>query len=162
MHFKSLALASLAAAAVSAQSAPSLAKLITSTPELSTLGALLARDPNAAAALANVSDYTVLAPSNDAFTALFGGPGLTKVPANATAAIEAVLTYHILQKAVPSSQFSSTPAFVPSFLTAPFANVTGGQVVEGVKNGSKVEIISGLKSVSTVIKAVRALRMGSD
>lgn len=155
MQYKSLALASLAAAAVSAQSPPTLAKLLASTPQLSSLTKLLSGYPADLAALANATDITILAPSNAAFAALFG-PGDIKVPANETKIVEAVLTYHILQKAVPSSEFSTTPAFVPTFLDKPFANVTDGQVVEGVKNGSSVVIVSGLKQASKVTTAVCA------
>ena len=153
MQYKSLALASLAAAAVSAQSPPTLAKLLESTPELSSLTKILGNYPDDAAALANATDITILAPSNNAFATLFGGSDLV-IPENQTKIVEAVLTYHILQQAVPSSDFSTTPAFVPTYLDAPFANITDGQVVEGIKNGSDVVVVSGLKQASKVIKAV--------
>lgn len=153
MQYKSLALASLAAAAVSAQTPPTLAKLLESTPELASLTKVLGSYPEDVAALANASDITILAPSNEAFATLFGGSEI-KIPENETKIVEAVLTYHILQQKVPSSDFSTTPAFVRTFLDAPYTNITDGQVVEGVKNGSDVVIVSGLKQASKVIKAV--------
>lgn len=150
MQYKSLALASLAAAAVSAQSLP---ELLASTPELSTLATLLGQFPEAAAALANATDISILAPSNTAFATLFGGEEI-KIPENETKVVEAVLSYHILQETLESSDFTETPAFVSTLLGAPFANVSDGQVVEGLKNGSDVVIVSGLKQVSKVTTAV--------
>ena len=154
MQYKSLALASLAVAAVSAQSLPDLLK---STPDLSTLAALLGRYPEDAAALANATGITILAPSNTAFATLFGGSDI-KIPDNETEIVEAVLSYHILQEPVESADLSATPAFVPTLLDTPYANVTNGQVVEGFTNGSDVVFVSGLKQVSKVTKAVCARR----
>ena len=153
MQFKTLALASLAAVAVSAQGSPSLSGLLSSTSDLSTLNGLLGQLPRVAAALANATDITILAPSNEAFATLFGGSDI-KINASTSAAVEAVLAYHVLQGAIPSSDITTTPAFIPTLLTAPFANVTGGQVVEAIKNGSDVLFVSGLKSVSKVVKPV--------
>lgn len=153
MQYKSLALASLATAVVSAQSPPTLAEVLQSKTELSSLTQLFGRYPEAAAALANATGITVLAPSNDAFATAFGGSEI-KIPDNETALVGAVLSYHVLQETVASSDFSTTPAFVPTFLDAPFTNITDGQVVEGVKNGSDVVIVSGLKSASKVTTAV--------
>lgn len=154
MHFKSFALASLAAAAVSAQSPPTLVKLLESTPDIGNLTTLVSRYPRLVSALKNATDITILAPSNEAFVKFVKGPG-SKIRFNDSALIEAVLAYHVLQGAVAASDFATKPAFVPTLLDAPFANVTDGQVVEAVKNGTDAVIVSGLKAVSKVTKAVR-------
>lgn len=155
MHFKSLALTSLAVAAVSAQSSatPTLGDVLQSTPEVSNLTAILGQYPALAGALVNATDITIVAPSNEAFVKFIQGPG--RAFANNTRAVEQLLAYHVLDGLVPSSDFSATPAFVPTLLNTPtLTNVTDGQVVEGVVNGTDVEIISGLKQVSKVVKAV--------
>lgn len=154
MYSNWLALASLAVAAVSAQSDPTLVKLLEATPDVSSLATLVGALPELASFLLNATDITILAPTNDAFAKFQKTVG-AGLKANDTALIEALLSYHVLQQAVPSSDFSDTPAFVPTLLTSPYANVTGGQVVEGALNGSDVIITSGLKSTSKVVKAVR-------
>lgn len=66
------------------------------------------------------------------------------------------MTYHVLNGSYAASAFKTTPQFLPSLLTnTTYANVTGGQRVEGLLNGSSVEIFSGLLSKSTVVTAVR-------
>lgn len=164
MYLKSLALAAAAAiVTVSAQntdpssSAPTLVQLLQSTPELQNLTAVLGQFPGLARALINsTKELTILAPDNDAFAAFLKGPGAALAARNETGLIEGIIEYHVLAGLYPSSKFSDTPAFLSSVLGLPiFTNVTGGQVVEVVKNGSDVEAISGLKAESTVVKAVR-------
>ncbi len=70
--------------------------------------------------------------------------------------LAAVLSYHVLKSVVRSSDFQTTPAFVPTLLESPrFTNVTGGQVVKGALNGTDVIVTSGALQTSKVIQAVR-------
>lgn len=154
LSFKSLAWASLAVATVSAQSdPPTLLDLLKDTPEVTSLAGAVASLPDLANFLLNATDITILAPTNDAFAKFLKTPGVSLSPNN-TDLIEALLAYHVLQQTLPSSEFSETPAFVPTLLDTPYTNVTGGQVVEGALNGSDVVITSGLKATSKVVKAV--------
>jgi uncharacterized surface protein with fasciclin (FAS1) repeats len=143
MLFHSLTVAALAAAAVSAQT---LQQALSSTPELSNLTALV--DP---AVFANATDVTLLAPSNEAF-ASFGRRATVNV--SDPEVLAAVLSYHVLKSVVRSSDFQTTPAFVPTLLESPrFTNVTGGQVVKGALNGTDVIVTSGALQTSKVIQA---------
>ena len=74
---------------------------------------------------------------------------------NDTTAIEAILSYHVLAGTYPASDITSTPAFIPTLLNnTAYSNVTGGQVVEAVAQGTSVEFYSGLLANSTVTTAV--------
>jgi len=73
---------------------------------------------------------------------------------NDTAAIQALLMYHVLNGTYPASAVKATPAFLPTLLNSSmYANVTGGQVVEAVTQGTSVEFYSGLLQNSTVTTA---------
>jgi transforming growth factor-beta-induced protein len=113
--------------------------------------------------LAAATDITILAPSNDAFASFVANPE-NKAAAADSATLMAVLEYHVLKGMLPASAFTSTMQFVPTMLGAvsnmtmgssmmsnmSLSSVTGGQVVGGMKSGSMVEIMSGLKEISTV------------
>jgi len=69
--------------------------------------------------------------------------------------LTALLTYHVLNGTYLAGDITSTPAFVPSFLqNTSFTNVTGGQRVEAVRNGSDISFFSGLLEKSTVTTGV--------
>lgn len=73
---------------------------------------------------------------------------------------QAVLSYHILNGTYPASAVMEMPAFIPTMLNnSAYANVTGGQVVEAVKQGDKVVFYSGLLSNATVTTAVSLTRV---
>ncbi|RDW82432.1 hypothetical protein BP6252_03544 [Coleophoma cylindrospora] len=143
----------VALAAVAAAQNRTLAQAIAGQSSLTTFQSLLSAQPDLVRALSNASSITILAPSNDAFSKF-----LSTTDGKAASAqpdvVAAVLQYHVLNAEVPGSAFTTTPQFVPSLLTnSTYANVTGGQVVEGVLNGKTVEIYSGLKLKSTVTTA---------
>ncbi|MCJ1267736.1 hypothetical protein MMC22_007622 [Lobaria immixta] len=147
MHLKLLSVAALATLA----SAQNLTAVLTSTPELSRLVSLVSQFPDLVKALGAVQDVTILAPNNAALEE-FLKKNPTAVKQNPKV-VEAILTYHVIQATVPASDFSTTPAFLPTLLTPPaLTNVTGGQVVDGFFKGKDIEIVSGLRAVSTVVK----------
>lgn len=119
--------------------------------------ALISNNTAVSNSIGQLSNITILAPSNEALNALISGADA------ATAAqlakpdfIQAVLSYHILNGTYYASAFSETPAFVPTALiNQTYTNVTGGQRVEGVLEDDKVVIRSGLGLESTVTSAVR-------
>ena len=70
-------------------------------------------------------------------------------------AVQALLTYHVLNGTYPASAFTNTTAFAHTLLTnTTYTNVTGGQVVGAKLNGSTVDVYSGLLQSSTVTTAV--------
>jgi len=119
--------------------------------------ALISNNTAISNSIGQLSNITILAPSNEALNTLISGADA------ATAAmlampdfIQAVLSYHIVNGTYYASAFSETPAFVPTILmNETFTNVTGGQRVEGVLDDGKVVIRSGLGMESTVTSAVR-------
>ncbi|MCJ1246977.1 hypothetical protein MMC30_004188 [Trapelia coarctata] len=149
MQYKLLSLAALVATA-SAQMM-NLTAALASNPNLTNLTAFSSYFPSS---LAMAKNITVLAPSDQAFANFLKSPAGSAIAANDTAAIQAVLTYHILNGTYQASMFSSTPVFVPSMLSNPaYTNVTGGQRVEAVMVGQNVSVFSGLLQNSTVTQA---------
>ncbi|KAI9787939.1 MAG: hypothetical protein M1816_007339 [Peltula sp. TS41687] len=151
MQFKLLSLVALLSVAVSAQN---LTSVLTSDPQLSNLTSYVQLFPDLLQQLAQATNITILAPSNEAFNKLMSSSAGAAIQANDTAAIQALLSYHVLSGIYPASSIGSTPAFVPSLLNNPrFSSVTGGQKVEAVKKGDTVTFTSGLRMTSNVTKA---------
>ena len=150
MHFTLLSLAALASAAA----AISLVETLKSNPDLSTLLATVSKYPDLVEKLESLTDITILAPTDKAFTE-WAASASGKEIATSDNAVQALLSYHVLGAKVPASAFTLTPAFVPTLLNSPaYTNVTGGQVVEGKLNGTTIEITSGLLEISRVVKGV--------
>ena len=155
MQFKLLSLAAMAAA-VSAQTM-NLTGALTSNPDLSNLTNFVGLFPQLATALGSAKNVTILAPSNAAFTKFMNSSAGSAIAANDTAAIQALLTYHVLNGTYPASAVTSNASFIPTMLNnVKYSNVTGGQRVEAIKVGQNVTFFSGLLQNSTVTKAVRS------
>ena len=104
-----------------------------SSPDLTNLTTYVSLFPDLLTQLSMATNVTILAPSNEAFAAFLNSSVGAALATNDTAAIEAVLMYHVLNGTHPAASIMSTPAFVPTMLTnTVYANVTGGQVVEAV------------------------------
>ena len=154
MHYKYLSLAALAAGA-SAQTMNLTAALM-SSPDLTNLTSYVSLFPDLLSQLSMAQNVTILAPSNEAFATFLNSSAGSAITSNDTAAIQALLMYHVLNGTHPAASIMSTPAFVPTMLTnMMYTNVTGGQVVEAVTQGMDVEIYSGLLMNSTVTTPVR-------
>ncbi|KAL8730079.1 MAG: hypothetical protein Q9166_004278 [cf. Caloplaca sp. 2 TL-2023] len=149
-----LAATALAQNATNSSSTPSLVDLLGATSSLSTLTTAVQGVPGLAEMLGSASNLTILAPSNEAFEKFMSTPAAAALAANDTDAIQAVLTYHILNGTYPASAVTETPAFIPTMLNnSAYANVTGGQVVEAVQQGDNVLFYSGLLSNASVTTA---------
>ena len=154
MQFKLLSFAALAAV-VSAQQTPNLTAALTSTPDLSNLTSFVQLFPSLAAQLGQAKNITILAPSNAAFSKFMNSSEGAAIAANDTDAIQALLTYHVLNGTYPASMVTSNGSFIPTMLNKmKYTNVTGGQRVEAIKVGQNVGFFSGLLQNSTVTKAV--------
>jgi uncharacterized surface protein with fasciclin (FAS1) repeats len=145
------------ASAVLAQtngSAPSLTQALNSSSSLSSLAGVLSLPGlgELVQGLGSAQNITILAPSNEAFAAI--GNETVQALASNTGLLTALLQYHVLNGTHLSSAITNQSAFVPTLLTNElFTNVTGGQVVEAVKDGDNVTFFSGLLSNSTVSTA---------
>ncbi|KAJ4406086.1 hypothetical protein N0V91_004757 [Didymella pomorum] len=145
------------ASAVLAQtngSAPSLTQALNSSSSLSSLAGVLSLPGlgELVQGLGSAQNITILAPSNEAFAAI--GNETVQALASNTGLLTALLQYHVLNGTYLSSAITNQSAFVPTLLTNElFTNVTGGQVVEAVKDGDNVTFFSGLLSNSTVSTA---------
>ena len=138
-------------AAVSAQSLTE--ALAANNGSLSILTSLLSAQPQLVQSLGSARNITILAPNNAALAAFTNSSAGLAAAAN-PAAVAALLTYHVLNGTVRSSDITNTTAFVPTLLNnATYANVTGGQVVGAKSNGTTVSIYSGLLSESHVVQA---------
>ena len=153
MYSKLLSLAAFASLA--AAQSMNLTTAITSNPNLSNLTQYLGFYPQIIQTLSSLTNITLLAPSNEAFTKLLSGPGASQVNASDTALITALFTYHILDGTHLSTSITSKPAFIPTALVDPaYTNLTSGQVVEAVLAGKSVDFYSGLLQKATVTQAV--------
>jgi uncharacterized surface protein with fasciclin (FAS1) repeats len=149
MQYKLLSLAAMAASA----SAQSLTAALSNQSSLSSLVGFASYIP---ASLLSATNITVLAPSNAAFAAFLNSSAAAGIATN-NASISALLSYHILNGTYYASEIASNATFVPTELNnTAYANVTGGQRVEAILEGSNVTIISGLLQNSTVTTAVCA------
>ena len=95
----------------------------------------------------------VLAPSDEAFAKYWNS---NKAASNDTDHLEAVLTYHLLQGIHADVFLDVPPQFIPTLLrNSSYTNVTGGQRVEAVSSGGRVNFYSAVKSISHLITPVR-------
>lgn len=132
-------------------SAQSLADVISNnSAQLSTLNTLLAAQPAILSALGSASNITILAPSNTAFETFLASPqGMAA--GNNSGAVAALLQYHVVSGTYYALDFTSSPLFLPTLLTnETYTNVTGGQRIEAIRNGTNVSIYSGLVQKSSV------------
>lgn len=96
----------------------------------------------AAERLANLTNITVLAPTDDAWlqSSYVQGQGTP----SGNALIGAVMQYHALQGAYRSTDFNTSWSFMPTCLDDPdYTNVTGGQKLEVYYIGNDLNFISG-------------------
>ncbi|KAL8864354.1 MAG: hypothetical protein Q9174_007384 [Haloplaca sp. 1 TL-2023] len=138
----------------------SLTALLGDTEELSSLSTVLTGVPGLADMLGGAQNVTILAPSNEAFTAFMASPmaeaymGEDGQPD--PVAIGALLMYHVLNGTYASDTVMEEPTFIPTMLNnTAYANVTGGQVVQAVTQEDQVLIFSGLSNNATVTTPVR-------
>lgn len=95
----------------------------------------------------------VLAPSDEAFAKYWSS---NEAASNDTDHLEAVLTYHLLPGIHADVFLDVPPQFIPTLLrNSSYTNVTGGQRVEAVSSGGRVNFYSAVKSVSHLITPVR-------
>ncbi|KAL1845418.1 hypothetical protein Daus18300_014540 [Diaporthe australafricana] len=135
-------------------SAQSLTDVIGQTPDLSQLGTLLGQYPDLAQTLGGLSNITVLAPNNAALSALLNDSATTAAVAADPGLVPAILTYHVLNGTVRSTDITDTPAFPPTLLTnTTYTNVTGGQVVKAETEDGGVVFTGGLLMQSKVVTA---------
>src|SRR3954468_19201489 len=104
MHAKFL-LPLVAAQAAWAQSLTDVLASQNST--LSTLVSLLQQQPDLLRTLGGLSDITVLAPSNDAFSKLLSDPAVASAVQSNPSLVSALLTYHVLNGTFFSSALTT-------------------------------------------------------
>lgn len=132
-------------------------------PDLSSFRAALNLVPDLALALANSNNITILAPVDSAFVALSPNTSEGLAVSNRDPdGVAALLAYHVLRGNHPSSAVTEVPTYIPTLLDSTYrvsgvarANVTGGQHVGAVRNGSNVSFLCGDLAFVTVTKAVR-------
>lgn len=157
MQFKHLALAALASISFAQNNenneTQSLNATLSGNEQLSNLTTFLNTAPELLQALANATNITILAPSNEAFADL-ANSSLAEAVASDPGLLAAVLQYHVLNGTYTSDQISNTSTFIPTMLEdGTYSNVTGGQVVEAIMIGNETVFYSGLLQNATVSQA---------
>lgn len=148
--------------AQSTSSTTSITSLLSATSELSTLTASLMKFPDLVSTLGNLTNITIIAPSNTAFQNFQKMPQAASILNDQTMLMN-VLTYHVLNGTYASKDFASAPKFLPSILGPfpQFRNISGApQVLEAALQGSSATLVSGLDQKSTVTKADVAFKGG--
>ncbi|KAF2724841.1 FAS1 domain-containing protein [Polychaeton citri CBS 116435] len=149
MHSKTIFAAAIVAGFGYAQDT-NLTVALASNQNLTALASLLQQYPDFTAQLANRTNVTIFAPSNNALQSMLQSNSTSAT--NVTDAdIEALLNYHVLRDEYTSDNFTTQPTFAATWLNdTAYTNVTGGQVVELRQvNGSAI-IYSGLGNNATV------------
>ncbi|OAP62368.1 hypothetical protein AYL99_04571 [Fonsecaea erecta] len=142
--FRTLAISALGGVAV----AQDLTTILTNTPALSNLLSYLELFPSLTTTLGSLQNITILAPNNNAFARLLNSSAGAALVQNDTSAIQALLTYHVLNGTY--TDFSDKQ-FIPTLLEpSQFTNVTGGQVIEAISNKDQVAFVSGLLNGASV------------
>jgi uncharacterized surface protein with fasciclin (FAS1) repeats len=163
-----LSLGSLLLAAGFCMAQGDLASLLQSQSDLSTLLELVGLVDGLADMLAESSNITIFAPTNEAFDNVPGDipEGEAIAQRNDSVAIGALLSNHVFKGLFPASAVTDVPAFAqslcdPSFENQrqPFCGFSDGQYAEFVLNGEDVCIISGEQAISTVTEAVSAKKL---
>jgi uncharacterized surface protein with fasciclin (FAS1) repeats len=151
-----LALASLALAQ------GDLLALLQSQPDLSTLLDFVSLVPGLAANLAESTNITIIAPTNQAFANVPRDIPEGQAIANRNvSSIEGLLANHVFAGFYPSSLLSEVPTFAQTRLNTslrndvqPFTETPTGQYNGVVLNDGVVNILSGELTVSNVIQSV--------
>lgn len=119
----------------------------TQVPQLSTFFTLLNRTSDLYNRIAQ-GGVTVLAPTNDAFNALWpNGPNNSSKEQ-----IDALLSYHVLQGVHSSVSLDNSPSFLPTLLQdEAYTNITGGQVVESVPGTGRAFFTSAVWAKSRIV-----------
>jgi uncharacterized surface protein with fasciclin (FAS1) repeats len=150
----SFSLFALAAVAFAQDEGSAILTAIQIQTDLTQLFAALQLFPDVVSTLRSASNITIFAPTDTAFAAL-GSDAPTGD------ALAAILNYHVVLGYYPASTIPTTPTYVQTLLTPELSqtdtaliNVTGGQYVGVVNNGTGVQVLSGDLAVSNVVEAV--------
>ncbi|KAF6829324.1 fasciclin domain-containing protein [Colletotrichum musicola] len=151
MQVKHLLPLALATAVVAQDSQVNLTSALASqNSSLSSLIALLGTQPSLVQALGSAQNITILAPSNEALEQFLASPAAAAA-ATDPGLVAAVLTYHVLNGTHYASSFTEEPQFIPTLLqNETYANITGGQRVQGQTVDGNVTFFSALRENSTV------------
>ncbi|KAF2473461.1 FAS1 domain-containing protein [Lindgomyces ingoldianus] len=121
--------------------------------QLSNLTTFLNASPGLIQALGQTQNITILAPNNDAFSALLSSSAGGAL-ASDSGLVSALLQYHVLNGTYPASMITNMSMFIPTLLmNESYSSVTGGQRVEAVMIGNETVFYSGLLQNSTVTQA---------
>ncbi|KAH6706272.1 FAS1 domain-containing protein [Leptodontidium sp. MPI-SDFR-AT-0119] len=113
-------------------------------PDLSNISSWVYSYSAISSQISNGGNFTLLAPTNEAITRW-----LASSPSQDL--IEATFAYHILKGVHPSASFGYAPQFLPTMLAdTAYANVTGGQVVQGFSTSNGLSFQSANKTTSQV------------
>lgn len=160
MHFSSLACLATASMVIAQGN---LVAFLHSQPDLSTLLDFIQLVPDLANTLAESTNITILAPTNQAFENVPENIPEGQAIANRNvSSIAGLLANHVFRGLYPSSQLTEVPTFAQSLLNTsfrndvqPFTNTNGGQYNGLVLNGGNINVLSGELTVSNVIRGVR-------
>ncbi|KAF9869890.1 fasciclin domain-containing protein [Colletotrichum karsti] len=151
MQIKNILPLALAGAAAAQQS--NLTQVLASqNSSLSSLIQLLGTQPTLVQALSGAQNITILAPNNEAIDALLKSPE-GQAASTDPGLVAAILSYHVLNGTYYASAFNDQPQFIPTLLqNQTYANITGGQRVQGQTAGGNVTFYSALRANSTVVQ----------
>lgn len=130
---------------------PSVVDIATYSDDFSSLVSAVVK-ADLAETLSSPGPYTVFAPTNDAFAALFAALGISSLDEVAMEDLTSILTYHVLGENVPSSS-----------ITEGMVNTVSGESVQitidgaVVLNGSVQVVVTDLQATNGVIHVIDAV-----
>ncbi|EHA46103.1 beta-Ig-H3/Fasciclin [Pyricularia oryzae 70-15] len=134
--------------------AQSLTEVLSKHESVSALNNLLSTQPALVSTLGSAKNITILAPNNEAITALTSDSANAAAIQKDSGLVPAILSYHVINGTYRGDAFTKEAKFLPTLLTnATYAQVMGGQKVEGKAAGQTVEFKSGLQKMSKVTEA---------
>lgn len=151
---RSSVLLSLATCIAKAAALQNFTSVVESNPDLSTLTSFLGLYPAFVATLSTLENFTLLAPSNDAFAKFTNSSMAAQL--SDTKSTTDFLSYHVLNGTYSLSTLHNGPQFIPTLLVDhPLnTNVSKELVVEIVSQNNDTYVISGLLQSSTIVGPV--------
>ncbi|KAK5235953.1 hypothetical protein LTR47_002679 [Exophiala xenobiotica] len=140
----SLAVVALASTVAS----QALTSVLQNATELSNLTTYLGLFPEFTQTLSSLQNITLLAPTNQAFSAFLNSSAGAALVQNDTSLIQALFSYHVLNGTYTDFE---NGAFIQTLLQPPqYTNVTGGQVVGVLNENNNTSFYSGLLANASV------------
>ena len=148
----------LAALVIPSAAPQELASLLASRPELSNLSSFLGLYPTILQSSTNLTNFTLLAPNNNAWTKLLNSSFGTQFAANDTTFVQALFAYHTINGTNNLSEVQKNITYINTnlnyYLTPTYSQYFGNPVLGSLSAEGQLAFYSGLNTQSNLVTAV--------